>query len=162
MELRDFNIDFIKFRNESHNFEFHLDRTFFTLKENSLYQDGEIDLQCKATKHETTVQLDYKIKGFVRSECERCLDPIKLPIDSEFTNVYKLTLNKEKFGEDNYLSANDQIVNIYDEVYEHIVLSMPSRLICENGIEDKECTIDLADDDEKEIDPRWEELKKLK
>jgi uncharacterized metal-binding protein YceD (DUF177 family) len=152
----------MKFKNESHVFQFTLNDTFFLLKEQSLYEHGSINVLCTASKQESTVQLDIVLKGLINAECERCLDPIELPVDSEFSTVYKLTLNKDKFGEENYLSVNDQVVNIYDMLYENIVLSMPNRLICENAVKPKECIIELEMNPKPETDPRWNELKKLK
>ncbi|MBR9860569.1 DUF177 domain-containing protein [bacterium] len=162
MKLKDFDIDFIKFKNEVYTFTYELDDTFFKLKEHSLYDRCDINVTCEATKNESTIQLDFHLKGNILANCERCLDEIHIPIDSKFTRVLKLTSDSEKVDDENYLSIHNQVISVYDMIYEHIVLSMPSRLICANALEDKKCTINIEDDSEPSIDPRWEALKKLK
>lgn len=162
MKLSDFDIDFIKFKNEKDTVRFKVDDTFFQLKENSLYDRGEIDIEIQCEKNESTLTLDYKLDGYVNSQCERCLEDIKMSVASERNEVLKLTLDDELLKEENYLNVNHQIYPAYDSIYEQICLSMPSRLICENSTKNKECKIDhpetTADD---VVDERWAELKKL-
>jgi uncharacterized metal-binding protein YceD (DUF177 family) len=162
MKLSNFDIDFIKFKNEKDIVCFKIDDTFFLLKENSLYNHGDIDIKIQCEKSDGTITLNYKLNGHIASRCERCLLPIKIDVNSDRNEVLKLTLNDELLQEENYLSVNHQVYSAYDSIYEQICLSMPTRLICENSISNKPCEIDHPETTEENVvDDRWSELKKL-
>lgn len=162
MKLSEFDIEFIKFKNEKDVVRFKINDTFFTLKENSLYDRCDINIEIQCEKNENTLTLDYKLNGHVYSQCERCLDEIIIEVNSRRSDVLKLTANTELLQEENYLSVNHQVYSTYDSIYEQICLSMPTRLICENSKSNKKCEIDHPEaTDDKVVDERWSELKKL-
>jgi len=162
MKLSDFDIDFIKFKNEKDSFNYKLNDTFFGLKESSLYQSCEIDSTVHCTRNENNISLQFELKGHLNSQCERCLRDIKIEVDSERDEVLRLTSNDDLLKEENYISINNQVYNVYDSLYEQICLSLPSRKICENSTIQKACEIDHpAAEVKEEVDERWAELKKL-
>jgi uncharacterized metal-binding protein YceD (DUF177 family) len=101
------------------------------------------------------------MKGKVSSNCERCLDPIDLGVDVRFTETYKLTGDRDLLEEENYVSDKNPVFSIYDSVYEQICLNVPSRLICANSLEPKECDLPSGEESVSTTDPRWDKLKKL-
>lgn len=162
MKVSDFDIEFIKFKNEKDSVCFKIDDTFFLLKENSLYDSCDIDTQIECEKNESTLTLNYKLDGHVASQCERCLRDIKISINSVHNEVLKLTANEKLLQEENYLSVNHQVYCTYDSIYEQICLNMPTRLICENSTINKKCEIAHPETPADEVvDDRWAELKKL-
>ena len=163
MKLSDFDIDFNKFKNEKDTFRFKLTDAFFELKENSLYQHGDFDVEIQCEKFEDTIVLDYCFDGGIKSQCERCLNQIKICISTTRQDVLKLTLDDNLLLEENYLSVNHPVYSAYDSMYEQICLDIPTRLICENSEIQKKCTIEHLDssETENEVDERWAELKKL-
>jgi uncharacterized metal-binding protein YceD (DUF177 family) len=163
MKLSEFDIDFNKFKNEKDSFTFKLKDAFFELKENSLYQHGDFDVEIQCEKFEDTIVLDYSLVGHIKSQCERCLNQIKIHINTSRQDVLKLTLDNNLLNEENYLSVNHPVHSVYDSIYEQICLDIPTRLICENSEIQKKCTIEHLDSNEtdKEVDERWAELKKL-
>ena len=163
MKLSDFNIDFIKFKNEKDSFHFKINDTFFGLKDNSLYQSGEIDVAVHCERNEGNITLQYEFMGFMNSQCERCLEEIHIEIKDERNEILRLTSNDELLKEENYLSVNHQAYTVYDSLYEQICLSMPTRQICEMSQTQKTCKIDhpTTEKNENKVDERWAELKKL-
>jgi uncharacterized metal-binding protein YceD (DUF177 family) len=163
MKLSEFDIDFIKFKNEKDMLHFQLDNTFFGLKENSLYQSGDIDVTIACDRSDNTISLDYTLSGTVTYSCERCLEDIELEVKSTQNELIKLTPNESLLDEENYVSIHHPVYNVYDSLYEQICLSMPLRKICENSTKNIECKIDhLSPSSSDEIvDDRWLELKKL-
>ncbi len=163
MKLNDFDIEFIKFKNETHTFSYNLNNTFFGLKANSLYQDCDIDVQVLCKRNESNISLDFVLKGYVDSTCERCLDSIKIEIDTTRNEVLRLTSNEELLKEESYISINHQVYNTYDSIYEQICLTMPTRKICKLSLNQKECEIDHQETAQNKdvVDDRWAELKKL-
>ena len=108
MKLSEFDIDFNKFKNEKDTFSFKLTDAFFELKEKSLYQHGDFNVDIKCEKFEETITLDYSFDGYINSQCERCLNPIKIRVNTSRQDILKLTLNDSLLNEENYLSVNDQ------------------------------------------------------
>ncbi len=162
MKLSDFDIEFIKFKNEKDTVRFKINNTFFQLKENSLYDKCDINVEIECTKNDSTLTLDYKLNGYVETQCERCLTDIKLSANGHRNEVLKLTSNEELLQEENYLSVNHQVYSTYDSIYEQICLNLPFRLICENSISNNKCEIaHPAAAETKAVDDRWAELKKL-
>ena len=163
MKLSEFDIDFNKFKNEKDTFRFKLTDAFFELKENSLYQHGDFDVEIQCEKFEDTIVLDYSFVGHIKSQCERCLNQIKIHINTSRQDVLKLTLDNNLLNEENYLSVNHPVFSVYDSIYEQICLDIPTRLICENSEIQKKCTVEHLDSNktDKEVDERWAELKKL-
>lgn len=161
MKLEDFHIDLNKYQNDSFQFQLKLDDTFFGLKENSLFNNCDIDLQVNCSRMLSTVSVQCQLKGVVYTNCDRCLEPIGLRVELEFSEAFKLTQDKELLLEDNYISDTNPVLDIYDLIYEHICLQLPNRLICENSTDPKECEIPSEQQVEKQVDPRWAELKKL-
>lgn len=162
MKLNDFDIDFIKFKNEKDAVRFEINDTFFTLKENSLYAQCDIAVEVACEKNDSTLTLVYEMVGHVYSQCERCLNDISIAVKITNNDVLKLTNDEELLKQENYLSTNHQVYSTYDSIYEQICLSMPTRLICENSETNKICEIAQPQSASDEvIDERWAELKKL-
>jgi len=162
MKLSDFDIDFNKFKNEKDCFTFNINDAFFELKEKSIYQQGTITVDVACEKFENTLVLDYTFKGHIDTTCERCLNDIKMDVNTSRQDVLKLTLDEELLQEENYLSINHPVYSVYDSLYEQICLDMPTRLICENSSTQNKCTIEHPDTEKnEEVDERWAELKKL-
>lgn len=162
MKLSDFDVEFIKFKNEKDIVRFTIDDTFFLLKENSLYDQCDIDIEIQCEKNDSTLTLDYKLNGHVGAQCERCLKDIKISASGPRNEVLKLTSDEDLLQEENYLSVNHQVYSTYDSIYEQICLNLPFRLICENSIGNNKCEIAHPEATKSAVvDDRWAELKKL-
>ncbi len=162
MKLSDFDIDFIKFKNEKDSISLKIEDAFFGLKENSLYQSGDLTVTLQCEKKDATVSIDYHIVGYINTNCERCLKPIKIDIDATNKVVLKLTGNEELLQEENYLAVNHQVYSTYDSIYELICLNMPVRKLCEVSQTKDQCELNYQSPEvEKPTDDRWDVLKKL-
>jgi len=162
VKLSDFDIDFIKFNNETDVFDFKLNDLFFGLKENSLYQKCNLQATVNCEKKESTIKVAYVISGTVSTECERCLEDIEIEINPVAEEVLRLTSNPELLATEHYLSASHQVYNVYDTLYEQICIAMPLRKICKNSITKKKCELNYTNSEgEKPADDRWDKLKNL-
>ncbi len=162
MKLSNFDIDFIKFNNETDVFDFKLNNLFFGLKENSLYNNCDLLVKVNCEKKEGTIKLNYTINGIVYTECERCLEDIEIEINPTTEEVIRLTSNPDLLATEHYLSASHQVYNVYDTIYEQICIAMPLRKICKNSITKKKCELTYTNsEDDKPADDRWDKLKNL-
>jgi uncharacterized metal-binding protein YceD (DUF177 family) len=115
------------------------------------------------------------LEGNAIVSCDRCLDDLSLPIETTGNLKIKLGEDFDDDGEILIVPEEDGTVNVAWYIYEFIVLSLPLKKVhapgkCNREMMSKlsEHLIDeVADDSEDsgmesgEIDPRWNELKKI-
>jgi uncharacterized protein len=115
-----------------------------------------------------------RITAGVQVECDRCLQPVELPVDSEFKleyvtrEDYQAQQAVELTEDDLDLSIFDgEVLDIDELVTEEIMLAMPDHVLCsENcqGICDR-CGADRNSSDcgceAQQVDPRWAGLEQL-
>ena len=174
-ELKEFTIPFVGLKLGKHRFHFEITNTFFEHFEYEEFNGTNIKLDVLLDKKTTLLEFTLTFTGTVNVQCDITNEPFDQKISGEYHFVVK-------FGED-YNDENEDLliiphgsyeVNIQQYVYESIVLAIPSRLI-HPGIEDGTLQSDILDKleelspkqlSEKEaadgdVDPRWDELKKL-
>jgi uncharacterized protein len=126
-------------------------------------------------KQETFLEADFEIKGVAKLICDRSLEPFDYPIKNHHKMVFK-------YGEEDQ-ELTDEIVVINREavslevgqyIYEFIALAIPMKKLHPKFKDEEEnddevegkiiYTSGSGEDknDNEDIDPRWEQLKKLK
>lgn len=88
----------------THNFEYHLDKQFFTNMENSDIHGADLDVKLTVVYNGEFYTLDFSIAGEVTLICDRCLDDLHFPIEATYHIVVK-------YGED-YNDDNDEVLEI--------------------------------------------------
>jgi uncharacterized metal-binding protein YceD (DUF177 family) len=162
-------------REGKHTFAFTVNRDFFSLIEESLYNDGDVRVNVCLNKGMRMLVFDFDIKGIVASVCDNCLEPINVPVSCQNTLYIK-------FGDEYDEPAEDIIILPHEEykfdlkqvIYELIVTSLPMRHLhptrndgttgCNPEMVEKlnEYKINKPHaGSEQTSDPRWDELKKL-
>lgn len=179
-----YNIDLKNLTPGMHEYEYFLENKFFTDIDGDQVQRGKVKVHLSLKKTSLMFELNFKIDGVVIVSCDRCLDDMEQPIESENRLIVK-------FGKE-YSEENDEIVIIPEDdgkinlawfLYEFIVLAVPMKHIhapgkCNKAMASKlrKHTARMADeeddfldeseelssiDQEEEIDPRWAALKDL-
>ncbi len=171
--LTNYNIDFVKLKLGHHNFEYEIDDLFFGLKENSLVNQGKVNVHLLIDKKERLMNFDFQIDGIVKAECDVCLDTIDLPVKGTERIVIKIEDEpKESDDEIIYLGPNEISFNVYDHIYEIICTGIPMTKTCKDNAEkSKNCNPEMlkflseSKDDtnniETQTDPRWDKLKNI-
>lgn len=115
------------------------------------------------------ITLTMKIKGAIELECDRSLEKFDYPISVEKENIYKYGDEEKELSEDVFvITKNQQEINISTFLYESISLEIPMKKLhpkFENETDSDEIIyVSKLDDkqEDKEPDPRWAALKKLK
>ncbi len=107
-------------------------------------------------------------------ECDRCLKPVELPVNVDFTLEYISDSDYESI-ETAELTEAEMSVSVFDGaaidvdeiVKEQILLAVPTRMLCREDCKGicPECGMDSntgeCDCVTNDIDPRWAALKKL-
>lgn len=181
-----YNIDLKNLTPGVHEFDYHLENKFFLDIDGDQVQKGKVNVRLTVKKTSMMFEMDFHIEGVVIVSCDRCLDDMEQPVESDNRLVVK-------FGKE-YSEENDEIVIIPEEegkiniawfLYEFIVLSIPMKHVHAPGKCNKAMVgklnkhLRVASDDDgwgadlddtlaevdeevsQEIDPRWNDLKKI-
>jgi uncharacterized metal-binding protein YceD (DUF177 family) len=171
--LKEYLIPFIGLKIGKHQFDYQLDNTFFAHFDYDEFNDASIKVSVVLEKKSTMLTLEIKHKGTVNVPCDVSGEEFDLAIKGKLNLIVKFgdTYNDEH-EELLILPHGEFQVNVAQYIYESIVLSVPLRRI-HPGIKDGSLTdvIEkleaLAPKENKtieqnnDIDPRWENLKKL-
>lgn len=169
-KLKEYNIHFGKLEPGNHSFEYKVDGEFFAHYEDSLISNCKTIVQLKLQKVSSVLlNLTFSIKGTIDQECDRCLEELAYPIETNYKIIVKLE-NQEDNDNDEilYLSPDAYEINISDLLYDFHILSIPFKKECLE-VSDKCDEIDnyinsnntINESEEEDIDPRWNDLKKL-
>jgi len=158
-----------------HEFEFEVNDKFFSSIENSEIQSGEINVTATLTKQNHLLQMHFNFEGTVNVDCDRCLKGFEFRIEGEENLVIKHGNPNESNDEILVIEEGDEEFDISHYLYEYIILAIPARRVpCE--LDEKEFICDYetrdklnsltSDSDENETEknnnPLWEQLNKLK
>ncbi|MCK9481649.1 MAG: DUF177 domain-containing protein [Bacteroidia bacterium] len=172
VNLKDFEIEFVKFKEGVHELEYKVKDNFFQQFENSSLESGYFNATVIFEKKVHSLQFDIKLMGNVELSCDRCLTKISYPIETEFKLHVKIT---EHIGEDEedltYILPSEHSFNIAFYIYEMINLALPMRKTCEDiGEKCDEAVIENlhkiavdkeVNEDSKENNPEWDKLKDI-
>lgn len=110
----------------THRFTFHLDTPFFVAHEGALLDGGDVGAHLEVDKVRGHYTLHFGGAGGVDVECDRCLQPVRIPIDFDEEVVLKFggTAIREE-AEVIYLPVGTDELNVARVLYELVTLSVP-------------------------------------
>jgi len=174
--MEEFDIEFVKLKNGIHHFEYPIDIAFFDFFKNQDINSARVVLKVTLDKMDTLLRLDINGDGFIGLICDRCLSDVEYPVNNHFKVIYHLNAIENRIDEAQevnldvfYLSGAQFKINIAESIYQSFLTEIPMVKRCDD-IEGKVCSNDMLEaldsledstDAKNEIDPRWEELKKL-
>ena len=171
-------IDLKGMQSDSADYEFLLDEGYFAAIDGPEVQKGSVVVQLSVRKTAAAFELLFQTDGMVWVTCDRCLDDMELPVSSTDKLVVKLGLEyAEEDGNVVVIPEHEGIINVAWFMYEFIALAIPMKHVhapgkCNKlmmgklnehlcaGAEDELDEAD-TDDDNQDIDPRWNELRKI-
>ncbi|MCO6496015.1 MAG: DUF177 domain-containing protein [Bacteroidetes bacterium] len=171
VELKDFEIEFIKFKDGIHTLSFQLCSDFFQLFEKSSLDSGNLNATVIFEKKTQLLDFDMKVMGNVGLFCDRCLTKNNYPIEGKLNLHVKITENIGEEEEDlTYILPSEHSFNIAGYLYEIINLAIPMRKTCEDigekcdeSVLEKlnKIAVDKEGDENKEQNPEWDKLKDI-
>lgn len=173
MALRAYSVNIVGLSNKLHHFEFEVGRAFFDHYGNDIVSDGSFTATIELNKHETFIEAEFWIHGVAKLICDRCLESFDYPVDTKHKIMFKFGDEDKEVTEEIMIINRDTVtLELGQYIYEFIALAIPmKRLHPRFQNEDDDDTegriiYTSGDEDEKDkneaIDPRWEQLKKLK
>jgi|SRR5690554_1636923 len=186
---KEFDIAFSGLKIGTHEFEFQIANDFFDLFEYDEFNSVNVDVKATLIKKETLMELYLSQTGTVNIPCDVTGENFDLPIENNWQIIIKFGEEYNDDNEELLIIPYSEYqVNIAQYIYEMIALSVPVKRVHPSIAADYEVDDfdeddfdflqeynedDFADEDEddptddsnqnknKEIDPRWDELKKL-
>ncbi len=132
--LDQFLIPYKGFGIGSHKIDFQIDSKFFAAFEDAVIDNGSFEVVLYLDKQSDHCVMDFEVKGFTKSTCDRCLADISLPVDGEYRLHVKFSELDVAEGEVVYLHPETSMINVSKYIYDVIGLSLPIQKIydCEN------------------------------
>lgn len=164
--LNEYKIAFRGLGEGKHSFDFVLDSAFFDCFEATKGTEGKVDAVVVIVKSSLLMEVKIKLDGAVKAVCDRCLGELELPIHGEMELIVKQS-GREEGNDDDYIivTQEDDFLDMSTYLYETYMLNYPMRVVHEDGECDESMQEVLReyvrDEEEKPIDPRWNELRKL-
>ncbi len=165
----DFNIEFVGLKLGRHNFDFEVSDTFFNDYNYFDFSHTNINIDVGLIKKTTIMELNIVAKGHVRLKCDLTNESYDQPINNNIDLVVKFgsELNNED-DEILIIPHGEHKISLAQYVYELIVLSVPAKRIHPRVLDRslKPEILNILEDlkpkeNRKNVDPRWEKLKKL-
>lgn len=172
--LKSYTIPFVGLKVGEHHFDFQIDNTFFQHFEYDEFNAVDVNLDLKFEKKSTLLELYFSAKGMVNVNCDITNEPYNQSINDDFKLVVKFGNEYNNDNEDILIVPHGEYeINVAQYIYELIILAVPIKRI-HPGIEDGTLQSDILSKLEElspqkdikvkspeDIDPRWNNLKKL-
>jgi len=173
MKTKEFTIPFSGLKLGRHHFDFQIDSSFFDAFDYGEFNSADVKVVVELDKMSTVMEFEMRAEGIVNVACDLTNEPYNQPLSGSLKLVVK-------FGDD-YNDEDDEIlvlphgeyqVNIAQYVYEMIVLAVPSKRVhpgVKDGTLNSDVLVKLEElqpkaekEEQTNIDPRWDALRKLK
>ena len=164
-------IDLKSLKEEETSLEFDLDDTYFEALDDAEVKKGSLHVSVSIRRATGFFELLFHTAGTVIIPCDRCLDDMDLPVETENRLVVKLGSEYSEEDDVIVVPENEGILDMSWLIYEFIALAIPIQHVHATGKCNpamtkalEELSADRSGDEESshETDPRWDKLKKLK
>ena len=184
-----YNVDLKNLSPGVHEFEYLLENKFFVDIDGDEVQKGKVKVHLTVKRTSVAFEMNFQIEGVVMVPCDRCLDDMEIPIDTHNRLVVKFGKEYAEESDEVVVIPEDEgAINLAWFLYEFIALAIPMKHVhapgkCNKAVSSKlhkhlrtkadeddaedeifiegEDALPGGDVEETQIDPRWNELKKI-
>lgn len=167
-------VELARLDNKTGNFAHEYSAGELVLEDERVVLPGASRISGHISRTEDKVAVEGEFAAIAEVECDRCLQPLKLPISSDFrleyvtAEIYRSLETVELAPEDLALSIFDgEFIDVDEIAREQVLLAVPAQSICQENCKGFcpvcganrnviDCTCDAT-----EIDPRWSGLRDL-
>jgi uncharacterized metal-binding protein YceD (DUF177 family) len=163
-------IPLIGLKEGRHTFSFEIGNEFFEGFEESEIKEGSLFSNIELDKQSSHCDIVFKVTGWVKINCDRCLEMFSQPVECENRLILKTGKNWNTDDPDIItIPADEHELDIRQYLYEFIHLALPIQRIHPDSKDGKStCNPEMLNRingygnyEEYKNDPRWDELKKL-
>ena len=169
--LEQFKIDLKDLKDELTRLEFDLDKDYFDALDETDVQSGALHVSVSIRKASGFFELQFHTVGTVDVVCDRCLDLMEQPIETDNRLVVKLGSTVPEDDDVVMVDEDEGILDTSWYIYEFIALAIPIQHVhapgkCNPAMTQvlEELSADRSGDEESSpaTDPRWDALKELR
>ena len=169
--LESLKIDLKGLKDEETSLDFILDEGYFEALDGADVKKGSLHVSVSIRKATGFFEFNFHTDGIVIIPCDRCLDDMELPVDTDNRLIVKLGSNYSEEDDIIVVPEDEGILDMAWFFYEFVALVIPIRHVhapgkCNPAMTQalEELSADRSSDEEstQPIDPRWEKLKNLK
>ena len=169
--LEQFKIDLKGLKDGLTKLEFDLDKDYFDALDETDVQSGVLHVSVSIRKASGFFELQFHTVGSVDIPCDRCLDLMEQPIETDNRLVVKLGSTAREEDDTVIVDEDEGILDTSWFIYEFIALAIPIQHVhapgkCNPAMTQvlEELSADRSGDEESSpaTDPRWDALLKLK
>ena len=164
-------IDLKSLTDEETTLSFDLDDTYFAALDGADVKKGSLHVSVSIRKATGFFELLFHTVGTVIVPCDRCLDDMEQPVETDNRLIVKLGSEYSEEDDIIVVPEDEGILDTSWIIYEFVALVIPIRHVhapgkCNPAMTKalEELSADRSSDEESSqaIDPRWEKLTKLK
>ena len=164
-------IDLKSLTDEETTLSFDLDDTYFAALDGADVKKGSLHVSVSIRKATGFFELLFHTVGIVIVPCDRCLDDMEQPVETDNRLIVKLGSEYSEEDDIIVVPEDEGILDASWIIYEFVALVIPIRHVhapgkCNPAMTKalEELSADRSSDEESDqpIDPRWEKLKNLK
>ena len=135
-----------------HEYRFHIGKEFFSLIENSEFDDGDIIVDIIAERYSNYININSFLDGELKVICDRCLDEFMIPIEGENRLSIRITDDIPEYNEEDseteedimYINTDEEESDLTMYIYESIYLALPiQRLHADDENGESTCNPDM-------------------
>ena len=169
--LSKYKISFAGLKEGQHNFSFDIDNHFFLIYDYKEFNSCTIKIDVEFTKKSNLLELIIKSNGTINLNCYVSNESFDFNHSSESKLVVKFGQKLNNEDHELLIVPNGTYeINISQQLYEMIVLSLPLKVVhpgisegtLNSKVLDKLKDFDINNTNPKGSDPRWDKLKELK
>ena len=168
--LESLKIDLKGLKDEETSLEFTLDDTYLEALDGADVKKGSLHVSVSIRKATGFFEFNFHTDGEIVIPCDRCLDDMTLPVDTDNYLIVKLGSVYSEEDDVIVVPENEGILDMAWLIYEFVALVIPIRHVhapgkCNPAMTQalEELSSDRSSDEESNqpIDPRWAKLKDL-
>ena len=168
--LESLKIDLKGLKDEETSLEFTLDDTYLEALDGADVKKGSLHVSVSIRKATGFFEFNFHTDGEIVIPCDRCLDDMTLPVDTDNCLIVKLGSVYSEEDDVIVVPENEGILDMAWFIYEFVALVIPIRHVhapgkCNPAMTQalEELSADRSSDEESSqpIDPRWAKLKDL-
>ena len=169
-DLECLKVDLKGLKDDDTSLVFDLDDTYFGALDQAEVKKGSLHVSVSIRKASGFYEILIHEAGTVIIPCDRCLDDMELPVDTDSRLTVRLGSKDSEDGDTIVVDENEGILDLTWIIYESVALAIPIRHVhapgkCNTAMTEvlEELSADRSSDEESDqaIDPRWEKLKRL-
>lgn len=137
MKANEYTIDLLAPNVDGKEMTYHIDDAFFQ-NIDGLVQRGQVTTLLHIEGSARSVfRFHFHSEGTVFAPCDRCLADVEIPIDVDDTLTVKLGEEYADEGECIIIPESEGVIDVSQFIYELIALSLPMKLVHEDGLCDE-------------------------